>query len=371
MKKKILISGAGVAGLATALQLDAEKFDIHIVERADTFLNMGFSIILWEIGYDVIKDIFQGGATDFVHRIDRARFFGGENMEEIHSVDTSGFGYSVARKDLIDALSGEFVSKLGKKSISFSTVITDINEKDSGCEVTFDSGKTDHFDLVVLADGIHSGMRETHFATKTVTEDYKVTYAWLDSAGGLKDELLFGFYEGVTWLLHTAGRRAVVGYYNHGDEEVNSDFEKRLVDMVAKETGQKLVIDDTTEAVFSSQSVHTNEAHDRHLVLVGDAYHGHPPTFGVGTSMALEDSAALAEALNHINSSDFQHSLELALHSYGATRSKRVRVMYATQNIVEDIVVTENALQVAVVKFFFKFGGKFPVEYWVKHLFRS
>ncbi|MES2930820.1 MAG: hypothetical protein V4665_03505 [Patescibacteria group bacterium] len=71
-KKKILISGAGVAGILCALLLDKEKYNINLIERAPSFRNIGFSITLWKTRCDQTANrksvSFPGLYTFFHHR---------------------------------------------------------------------------------------------------------------------------------------------------------------------------------------------------------------------------------------------------------------------------------------------------------------
>ena len=97
-KKKVLISGAGPAGLAAAILLDKNKYHISVVERGPKFMNMGFSIILWRPGLEALTKILNTNEINGLWPLNTFSVYGGDNVELLQSSDTTGIGFSIERK---------------------------------------------------------------------------------------------------------------------------------------------------------------------------------------------------------------------------------------------------------------------------------
>lgn len=57
MKKKILISGGGIAGLTAAKLLSAQGHNITVIDRATSFTNAGFLISLKSFGVRIMEEL--------------------------------------------------------------------------------------------------------------------------------------------------------------------------------------------------------------------------------------------------------------------------------------------------------------------------
>lgn len=168
--KKVLISGASIAGPTLAFWLDRYGFETTIVERAES-LRLG--------GQNV--DI-KGAAQ----RI--AQLMGIE--EEIRAADTGELGVLFVNSDNVtqaslpkgesnlgtselEILRGDLVKILYKHTKDkveylFGNQITALEEHDSGVKVTFQQGGIRDFDLVICADGIRSRTRNLIFGDEPV-----------------------------------------------------------------------------------------------------------------------------------------------------------------------------------------------------------
>jgi 2-polyprenyl-6-methoxyphenol hydroxylase-like FAD-dependent oxidoreductase len=68
---------------------------------------------------------------------------------------------------LLDAL-----AEAGGVDYRYGEWITDINQDDTGVEVTFASGGTERFDIVIGADGLHSATRRLVFGPEEQFSTY-------------------------------------------------------------------------------------------------------------------------------------------------------------------------------------------------------
>ena len=362
MKKKVLISGAGPAGLATALLLDTEKFDIQMIERSDDFNSMGFSIILWKTGYEVLQNAL-GSDPDFVSPINTMTILGGSEYEELQSADMTGLTYSVERDMLIKNLSSAFMKKFGEHSIKFNTRITEIQESEGSARVTVSGRDTSEYDLVICADGMHSDIRTKHFSANLESGPYKIVYQWVKPGSMLHETSIVGFMTDVTYLIQTTGDKALLAYYTESDETLGNEFEANLTQMMQDRYGGSFEIDHGTRAIFGSEEAEVKSWHKNSIVLIGDAAHGHPPTLAAGTSMALEDAALISDLLDH-------NDIDIALHAYSERRKKRIHSVYQLQHLIEEMGISHNDVHTQLSKLAGRYAGQFILQY-LKHLVRQ
>ncbi len=368
-KIKILISGAGPAGLAAGSLLDRNKYEVTLVERGPKFMNMGFSIVLWKSGHDILKEILNSSTIDGIYPLDTFGIYAGHDIHLVESLDTKDVGYSIKREDLVKQLADTYVSKRGRNSVLFNTFIKDLTYKDDKAEVELSNGARETYNLVVAADGMHSVLRSTFFKTELESKPYKITYCWIKPGSKLKNEAIFGFMENCIYLVQTVGQDALLAYCNKGDEADNEAFYERLAAMIQTKRGGKLDLEHETMQNFTSEELSVEKAFNRRLVLIGDAYHGHTPTLAMGTSMALEDAALLAKTLNSILTTTFTEDIKDKLEEYASKREGRIHEVYSTQDMVEEVLDTDNAKRLVLTEYLLKFGGWSIVEPLMRKIF--
>jgi len=165
---KIVISGAGIAGLTLGTLLKEQGHDVVVVERDASLRLEGYMMDFFGTGWDVAERM---GLVDALHEIHYP-------IDAMDYVDAQGHTYlhlPIAR--VKDALKGKYtylrrpdleriVSERSQQSgvtIRFSTTISAIEEKATEVLVAFEPGNTESFDLVIGADGVHSRVRELVF----------------------------------------------------------------------------------------------------------------------------------------------------------------------------------------------------------------
>ncbi|KAI1097361.1 FAD/NAD(P)-binding domain-containing protein [Jackrogersella minutella] len=165
-RMKVLISGGGVAGNALAFWLGRLGHDITVVEWFPSLRTTGLQIDLRGHGIEVLKRM--GFEQDFRSRAAPEQGLQVVNSagkrKALFSANKSGKGlqnfttdWEIMRGDLCQLLYDH--SKDHTKYV-FGTSIERFEEKDDGVEVHLKDGKTDHFDLLVGADGIGSRTRK-------------------------------------------------------------------------------------------------------------------------------------------------------------------------------------------------------------------
>ena len=160
-----LVSGVGIAGLTLAWWLHRDGWDVVMVEKADGPREGGYLMDFFGSGFDVAERMGLGAA------LARAAV----EVEELVYLDPSGRARVRTRYDTIDrALDGRVCSIMRgdlervlhaafttPPTIRYGTVVTGVEPRGVGDEVDvkLSDGTVVRADLVVGADGIHSGVR--------------------------------------------------------------------------------------------------------------------------------------------------------------------------------------------------------------------
>ena len=167
MTRKILISGAGIAGPALAYWLQKAGFVPTIIERAPTLRTGGFVIDFWGLGYDLAERM---GLADDIgrqsYRIrelrivnDRGKRVAGFGIGVLNEL-TGGRFATLRRSDLSRLLYGKIAATT---ETIFGDEIVDLEQQIDRVDVHFKHAAARSFDLVIGADGLHSGVRKIAF----------------------------------------------------------------------------------------------------------------------------------------------------------------------------------------------------------------
>jgi 2-polyprenyl-6-methoxyphenol hydroxylase-like FAD-dependent oxidoreductase len=158
---KVLISGAGPAGLTVAYWLKHYGFTPTIVERAPHLLVGGYKIDVRGAALQVIKRM---GIHDAVVAA-RTDMQGAQLVDKqgkvIERMSGDEFGHRVTgdleivRGTLCEILRGH----LGDVELLFGDTIQGINQSSNNTQVQFTKNGVREFDCVIGADGLHSNVR--------------------------------------------------------------------------------------------------------------------------------------------------------------------------------------------------------------------
>ncbi|GAA4637493.1 FAD-binding protein [Actinoallomurus vinaceus] len=313
----VLISGAGIAGLAQAYWLDRVGFDVTVVERSPeprpggqaidvrgpaltTAERMGILPGLRRRGTDMRGASAVDAAGNEIYSSTERTFSGGD----LDSPDVE-----VMRDDLITLLReavGDRVEYL------FDDSIAAVAQDEDAVHVTFESGLTRSYDLVVGADGLHSNVRRLVFGPESEFLRYLGTYLAVYTAPNflnLDRWQTFCMAESVGGGIMSARGNAEVRVYVgfETDEPIDYDFrdveaQKRLLaervgDVWVFPTALKYMWDAPDFHFDSMSQVRMDHWSRGRVVLLGDAGYCGSPLTGQGTSMALIGAYVLAGEL--------------------------------------------------------------------------
>jgi 2-polyprenyl-6-methoxyphenol hydroxylase-like FAD-dependent oxidoreductase len=174
---KILISGAGIAGLTLAILLKHQGYDPLVVERDHARRAEGYMMDFFGSGWDVAGRM---GLVPALHAIrypiDRLQFVNVEGViwesvpiDRVRRALAGNYVY-LRRSDLERILYDRAVA-LGV-AIRFGSRITALQDSADRINVTFDDGCEDAYDLVFGADGVHSAVRHLVFGEESQFERF-------------------------------------------------------------------------------------------------------------------------------------------------------------------------------------------------------
>src|SRR4051812_8905312 len=161
MTLRILVVGAGIAGLAAARGLRVAGFRPDVVEElpattipgAGIYLPGNASRALRQLGLDaplrplgdlIFRQIFQDARGRTLFEMDMAALWAGVG-------ESRGLSRAALQQVLLTSVGGE---------VRYDTAVRDLEIVDGAAKVEFADGSTAEYDLVIGADGRRSTIRE-------------------------------------------------------------------------------------------------------------------------------------------------------------------------------------------------------------------
>lgn len=321
---RILIVGAGIAGLAARRALLDRGCSVRLVERNRQAGFGGAGLFLPGNGVRAICDLgLRDAFFRISHPVNAQRFFD-ERERLLTAVDTNAYWKDVApcravrRSDLWQLLAGD------SSAIEYLRIV-DISNSDHGCRVLFDDGKIDDFDLVIAADGVNSTVRTMTFA-QDIRPQYVGNVCWRF--------IVENTCEVNEWSVMLGEDRSLLGkpisareLYLYADLSVEADAIGRfnsatpLLPLFGEISGPLTpALELASQAAIHYAALvrlQLDQWHHNRVVLVGDAAHAAPPSMAEGACLAMEDGLVLAEELL------VKPSIELALSQYQRRQKPR------------------------------------------------
>ena len=332
---KVLIVGAGIAGPTLAYWLLRAGHQVTLVERAPELRRGGYLVDFWGAGFDVADRM--GIVPELRRR--------GYVMTEGRSVDRDGRRIasfkpstimgsmeryvSIARSDLAAAI---YDALEGAAELIVDDTVRALDDDGARVRVTFESGSSRDFDLVVGADGLHSQVRRLAFGPDEQFERYQnMVVAVFDVAGYRpRDELVammhaeVGFQavrvslrDDVTMVVFTVRHDGRVPLDSVADQQ--ELLRERLAGAGWETPALLEAMPQATSFYFDAVSQIQMPSWTRgRVALVGDAAACPSLLAGQGSALAMIESYVLAAELVR---ADGDHGLAFARYQGGLPRS--------------------------------------------------
>ncbi|MEB3213500.1 MAG: FAD-dependent urate hydroxylase HpxO [Leptolyngbyaceae bacterium] len=331
---KVIIIGAGIGGLTTAIAMKKAGYDVEIYDRVRELRPAGAGISLWSNGVKIMNYLGLGEDIAAIGgRMDRMEYRS-DTDELLSHIDLRPLiaqvgqrPYPVSRTDLQNML----LHAVGEDKVQLQMKCVAVEEDEHSATAIFENGHRATGDVVVGADGIHSVTRKYVLGRETTARyaDYVNWNGIVDAQHGLSDP--------DNWVIYVGqGRRASMmpiggdRFYfffgspmEKGTTVAPEDRQKELATIFA---GWPAVVQNLIQALnpletnrLEISDLDPLEALARgRIALLGDAGHATTPTLGQGGCQAMEDAESMARCLLTTNI-----SVPDALKRYEAERKER------------------------------------------------
>ena len=318
---KILIVGAGIGGLVSALCLNKKGYVVDIYEQSEVLSELGAGVQLspnatrvldyLELNDDLKPHIFEPRSFQFLNykteKIISKRELG------LKIQDDFGFpNFDVHRADLQKVL----LNKVEEEGIKIHTnmKVIDVGNEENKAYIKINEEKI-KADIVIGADGIHSVVREKLFEKKESSFTGNVAWRMLIPVDSLPRDLISP--DTTVWL---GPKKHFVSYHVSGGKNLNcvclveqdgwtnESWSERgnIEDLREIYNGWNQTIE-TLLKIANPNSLYRWALHDRppmkqwskgRIILLGDAAHPMLPFLAQGAAMAIEDGAVLADCIS-------------------------------------------------------------------------
>ena len=307
---KITIIGAGIGGLTLAIALQKKGIGVEIFEATSAFKKVGAGIVLainamqlyqrlglaeqLKVRGNPLEKMAITTANLNIMTANELAYF-----EEKYSLNN----IAIHRATLHEVL----LSELPNVSLHLNKKLKKLEENAAGIQLEFLDGSTHQAAIVIGADGIHSGVRQSIFPQSK--ERFSKQLCWRGVAP-------FTLEKGMQATLREAwgaGRRfgivpiennqvywfACASYQKNAQEafkatnliELFSDFDPIVTQLIKATPSDKII-----EAELSDLE-RLKTWHKGRVCLMGDAAHATTPNMGQGANQAIESAWVLADCL--------------------------------------------------------------------------
>lgn len=310
---KVIVSGAGIAGLTVAERMAALGAEVILLERAPGPQEHGYLVDFFGAGYDAAEVIgVLPAIKDAAYSVDEATLVDDQGRSRADlpygqiGRMLEGRMCSVLRPDLEKALRDNLPSGV---DLRFGTSVSAVSHTEDGVSLTLDTGGELTADVLIGADGIHSKVRNLVFGPDSEYLRYLGfhTAAFVFDASDIAREadserfvLTDTLDRQMELFFLPDGRAAVSAMFATSDPELPADpraaVRERFADMgwLIPEVLNRCP---PSEAMYYERvaQVEMPQWSKNRVVLIGDACAALSPLAPQGASTAIASAYVLAE----------------------------------------------------------------------------
>jgi 2-polyprenyl-6-methoxyphenol hydroxylase-like FAD-dependent oxidoreductase len=312
MNNKVLILGAGIAGLTTAIALQQQRIDFIVFEAVPEIKAVGSGISLAGNAMRALERINVADQVKNQGHLIMSMIIQDEKGRYISTLDTRKF---IREHGLYNvAIHRGALHEILLKSIPADKIITNkkamgYSESAAGVTVRFEDGTEQQGIAVIVADGIHSGIRQQVLPASTPRySGYTCWRGIVENRWNIEQQAV------ETW--GPAGR---IGYVPIGNNQVYwfacknapyqheqmkqftiqdlrknfEDYVHPVAEIIGNTPAENLIWNDIVDLEPISKFAFNR------MLLIGDAAHATTPNLGQGACLGIEDAIAVAAALSH------------------------------------------------------------------------
>ncbi|AWM80634.1 monooxygenase [Gammaproteobacteria bacterium ESL0073] len=331
----IVIAGAGMGGLTTAIALQQANHKVHVYDKVSKLQPAGSAISIWSNGVRVLDKLGVGGAIRVVSGNLNQMSFRNKEGQQLTTFsliplyqEINESACPISRTHLQEVL----LKAVGEQHVTVNNGVIGYEQGENSVTVLLSNGEKIKADVLVAADGTHSKLRND--VNNQVIERRYCGYVNWNGRIKYSPELAIGRDE---WIQHVSdGKR--VSLMPMGDDLYYFFFDVPLPQGSSAEKSQykdelkkyfegwsapiQYLIDNFDPATTTRVEVYNTEPLPKltkgNVVLIGDAAHATSPDLGQGGCLAMEDAWVLADELSHDN------PIKQALTNYQTRRMDRV-----------------------------------------------
>lgn len=336
-KRKILIAGAGIGGLAAAANLLSAGHDVHVYEQAPKLGEIGAGI---QMSANAVKVLYHLGLKEALEKVvvkPNYYHFRIYNTKEIlqtiplnadgHHEKANGAPYYQIHRADIHSILVDAVQNLAPDSITLNATVVGFEEDERSATLKFADGTSVSGDIIIGAEGIKSAIRPSIVGENPPNWTGQVAWRALIPANRLPK----GFLEKdvnvwcgpknhcVVYYLRCGEIINFVGLLEHKNwteegwaikcpwEELKADYEgwhsdiQTIIDAMDRDECYRWALNNR-EPVQLGWST-------KRATLLGDSIHATLPYMAQGAVMAIEDGAVLRRSLDQCD--DIAEALDL------------------------------------------------------------
>jgi 2-polyprenyl-6-methoxyphenol hydroxylase-like FAD-dependent oxidoreductase len=352
--KKVLVSGASIAGLSTAWWLNKLGYNVTVVEIAKAPRTGGTAVDLQGKCINIVKrmGIYEQLKSNCLS-LEKIEFKN-ENDETVNSISlkseskkqtdlehkakvsqsffswlkTSLFRFVMRFSNVIEierTLLVQILLDALKNNVEFlfNNSITELNETKDNIEVRFNDGTKREYEFVVGCDGIHSGVRKIWFGNEQEYTHFLKAYGSVSIVNkSLIQPNTMQFYNEPNkgYILNAYKDKTDIVLYFLAEQEIPynyRDAEQQRNIIIEKFTGNGWRTAELLEEVKKSDNFYFDKLCQikmpswtkGRVVLVGDSAYCASPAAGMGGSLAMQGAATLADALQK-HSGNFERAFQ-------------------------------------------------------------